>query len=277
MICVIIMENGMVKQNISDQTKKMLFAKSGNLCALCKKNGKNTILVDANNTMDVNIAHIVSRNQKDVRFDPNYTKVNDEENLILLCNKCHGEIDTYHPENYSVETLRELKKQHEEYFTQKIQDISDIADVTKNNVNRAKYPQNLKYVWESLDEETYNRDIADTLKDYKNLIDNLIKLPADCRRMLQICLDRADRKYLYYKVPVAEIERVMNRDSRQIKDLFDICERYGFLNYGTEDGIGYFYIAKYNDRFEELKYFSQEKKVELSTFFNDLNFAVLDI
>lgn len=87
--------NSIIKQNISAQTKKILFAKSGNLCALCKKEGRTTVLVDADNTMDVNISHIVSRNKKDVRYDPSYTKVNKEENLILLCNKCHGEIDIY--------------------------------------------------------------------------------------------------------------------------------------------------------------------------------------
>lgn len=183
----------------------------------------------------------------------------------------------YHPEKYSIEMLRDLKKQHEEYFTQQIQDISDIVDVTKDNTKRAKYPQNLKFAWESLDEETYNRDISDTLKEYKDLIDNLTKLPADCRGMLQICLERAERSFSYHKVPIAEIEHVLNRDGQKIKDLFDICKRYGFLDSEKEDGTEYFYIMKHNDIFEEVIYFSKKKNVPLSTFFNDLNFAVLDM
>lgn len=271
----------MIKHNISDQTKKMLFAKSGNLCALCKSKGQNTLLVDANNTMNVNIAHIVSRNAQDVRYEKDYEKVNDEENLILLCQKCHGEIDRYHADQYSIEFLRQLKKQHEEYFIKKSLNISDIYDVTENSAKCAKYPKSLKNVWADVEEDHYRQNIDDALKDYKMVIDNLKILPADCRTLLRICIERGEEHgYSGYKVPVSEIEQVINCSKQDIKELYNICHKYGFIDYDKEEGVGYFYITDTTKNstpvFLEIKEFAINKKISLKKFFDELDFSILD-
>ena len=62
------------------------------------------------------ICHIEAASSKGPRYNANMT--NDErrhfDNLILLCDECHSVIDN--PENevkYSVETLKEWKRNHE--------------------------------------------------------------------------------------------------------------------------------------------------------------------
>lgn len=270
-----------MNKEITEKTKKLLFGKSGNLCALCFDNGKKTLLVDADNVMNVNIAHICSREAKDVRYDPNYKQVNDEENLLLLCLKCHREIDKDHPDNYSIDFLRQLKKRHEEYFTKKSSDISNVYDVTEDNTINAKRPQNLKNVWNGIVEKVYNENIGGALEDYNQLIDSMSVLPANCRVLLRICIERGEEaNYSSYKVPVSEIEQVMSCTNKQIKDLYDICQKYGFMDYEKEEGVDFFYVTttlkNSTPIFLELKKFAKDRKISLIKFFDELDFSILD-
>lgn len=69
------------------------------------------------------IAHIQSLNSKKVRYNPNLTEeeLNDYENLIVLCNNHHTEIDAIENKNkYTVEYLKEMKKNHEQMISYKL-------------------------------------------------------------------------------------------------------------------------------------------------------------
>lgn len=60
-----------------------------------------------------NIAHIEALNEGGARFNPNLTvkKRNSEDNLMLVCSNCHKKIDD-DPEKYTVEYLKNMKKNH---------------------------------------------------------------------------------------------------------------------------------------------------------------------
>ena len=108
---------------------KLLYAKSGGRCALCKD-----LIVssksDGAGFHVSEIAHIRGKGTKSLRHDPNMsrTDMDDISNLIILCSKCHTEIDK-NDIDYSVEKLHRLKEEHEEWVrTQLGREASEYLD-----------------------------------------------------------------------------------------------------------------------------------------------------
>lgn len=105
--------------SISDKVRKDLWAKSGNRCAICRKEFFSCI-----DKADFNIGeecHIVSSQPKGPRHIENYGDYDSYENIILLCRNHHKEIDD--PANfnlYTVEKLTEIKKEHERWVRQSL-------------------------------------------------------------------------------------------------------------------------------------------------------------
>jgi len=103
---------------ISLKTHKLLWGKSGNRCAICK-----TELIEA---LDSTISgsegiigeecHIVARKREGPRGISELSLEDRDEigNLILLCSNHHREIDTK-VEKYSVQGLKEIKRDHEDW------------------------------------------------------------------------------------------------------------------------------------------------------------------
>lgn len=102
-------------------TIRRLDTLSGNQCASPDCNCK--LIAKDGETIISKICHIEAANSAGPRFNSN---MNDDErrhydNLILLCDECHGIIDN--PENkekYSVELLKEWKRNHENIIKQNI-------------------------------------------------------------------------------------------------------------------------------------------------------------
>lgn len=97
-------------RNYTITTIKRLYALSGNFCAFpeCPKR-----LVNPSNAKDSNICHIEAANEGGERYNKDMTDEQraDYDNLILLCVQHHDE--TNNVEKYSVETLKQMKKNHE--------------------------------------------------------------------------------------------------------------------------------------------------------------------
>lgn len=105
---------------VSDKTRKQLWGRSGNRCAICKTK---LISDTLENQRVLNIgeeAHIISARTKGPRHRPNRQNgYDDYSNLILLCANHHTTIDEL-IENYPEEKLIELKKQHEIWVEQAV-------------------------------------------------------------------------------------------------------------------------------------------------------------
>ncbi len=105
--------------SIPDKVRKDLWAKSGNRCAICKKEFFTSIDTD-----DFNIGeecHIVSPKPNGPRHIENYGDYDAYDNIILLCRNHHKEIDD--PANfskYTVAKLAEIKKEHENWVRQSL-------------------------------------------------------------------------------------------------------------------------------------------------------------
>lgn len=103
---------------ISQKTRKVLWARSGNRCAICRKE-----LVLETNTSDRESlvgeeCHIVSPKENGPRYDPEFDekKVDEQENLILLCGVHHKMVDDQ-TETYTVDGVRNLKATHEQWVS----------------------------------------------------------------------------------------------------------------------------------------------------------------
>lgn len=106
---------------ISNKTRKILWGRSGNRCAICK----NEIVIDATVQDDESVVadecHIISSQTNGPRYDPSYPseKLDSYENLILLCRTHHKMIDDQ-TSTFTAAILRQMKVNHEVWVTQKL-------------------------------------------------------------------------------------------------------------------------------------------------------------
>ncbi|MEC5395758.1 ABC-three component system protein [Bergeyella sp. RCAD1439] len=155
-------------------TIKKLYALSGNRCAF--PNCDVMFLNWEDDTNFSNICHIEDANQnthKADRYNPNMTSKEraDYNNLLLLCPNHH--IETNNPEKYTVNVLREMKRNHEEDVLQK---LSGQNLITKN-------PSALNIVIGSLGSSIFNgANVNDPLSapdpEEKILYNNVIRYKA---------------------------------------------------------------------------------------------------
>ncbi|MDB2656494.1 HNH endonuclease [Crocinitomicaceae bacterium] len=104
---------------ISDRTRKLLWAKSGNRCAICK-----TELLSKKDSEDFNIGeecHIISAKPNGPRHKAGFGEYDSVDNLILLCRNHHREIDEL-TDSYTEELLRYMKMNHENWVQKTIKD-----------------------------------------------------------------------------------------------------------------------------------------------------------
>ena len=87
------------RRNIKESTRRMLYARSGNMCAMY---GCNNVLINENTSNISEICHIEAVNDDGVRYNDNLTdeEVNSYDNLVLLCPRCHP-FDVVHVDSHA--------------------------------------------------------------------------------------------------------------------------------------------------------------------------------
>lgn len=104
----------MTRKKIPETVKLELWVKSAGRCEFKGCNEpvwRNSLTLSDGNFAEV--AHIIGSSQLGARGGEKSEELQtDFSNLMLLCQRCHKEIDT-HPDNYSVELLRAWKHEHE--------------------------------------------------------------------------------------------------------------------------------------------------------------------
>lgn len=111
--------------SITDKTRKTLWARSGNRCAMCREE----LVAERNqNNRNLNIGdecHIISKRLKGPRHIVNYDRdFDDYDNLILLCKNHHKTIDELW-ETYTIDLLKSFKSNHEEWIRTVIENARD--------------------------------------------------------------------------------------------------------------------------------------------------------
>jgi hypothetical protein len=117
---------------ISDKTRKNLWAKSGNRCAICKIElfAKD----DSENILNIGEeCHIISSKKNGPRHKQGLSDYDSYDNLLLLCRNHHKEIDTL-TEAYTEELLRYMKVNHEKWVRTTLDD-----SIQKNGELKPKF------------------------------------------------------------------------------------------------------------------------------------------
>ncbi|MCL1983088.1 MAG: hypothetical protein FWG53_08405 [Clostridiales bacterium] len=146
----------MSKATIAPSQQKLLHTKSGNRCAVCKKCLAEN---DAARSLGEN-AHIYGEKPEATRYDPNQKEafVNSEKNLIYVCPGCHYKIDYVRPQDYPVERLFEIKREHEEAVRTLPQNT---LDNEKISTHLAEVIVRLSRIEEKPEKDLYDRSYLD--------------------------------------------------------------------------------------------------------------------
>ena len=99
---------------ISDKSRKILWGRSGNRCAICRHELVIEATVLDSDSVVGEECHIVSGKGQGPRYDPSFPseRIDEPENLILLCRVHHKMVDDQW-ETYTAHLLRSMKTNHE--------------------------------------------------------------------------------------------------------------------------------------------------------------------
>ena len=107
---------------ITSKTRKILWARSGNRCAICRKELITSEKSNVKATVVGEECQIISKKDDGPRGDSKAKIEHDEfDNLILLCLEHHKVIDENEDE-HTVEKLREIKRKHEAWVEKKLKE-----------------------------------------------------------------------------------------------------------------------------------------------------------
>ena len=98
---------------ITDRTRKLLWGRAGNRCAICRTE-LSIVPIEGNTALVGEECHIAAQSEGGPRFIPTLPQNarDDYRNLILLCATHHAEIDQ-RLDVFSIEKLNEIKATHE--------------------------------------------------------------------------------------------------------------------------------------------------------------------
>jgi hypothetical protein len=106
---------------ISNKTRKVLWGRSGNRCAICRRE----LVIDATRDDDESVVadecHIISPQPNGPRHDESFPpeQLDAYENLILLCRTHHKMVDDQ-TANYTSDCLRQVKAKHTVWVSQRL-------------------------------------------------------------------------------------------------------------------------------------------------------------
>jgi hypothetical protein len=161
---------------ISDKTRKTLWARSGNRCAICRIE-----LVAERDAYDRNLnigeeCHIISSKGKGPRHLDTYEKdFDDYENLILLCRNHHKTIDEQ-IETYPVVLLHDIKADHEQWVNETINSaITTIYDTPISEITEKKltFAERVSSQYEKMQGKQKRNQILNSAEGLKLAFDEL--------------------------------------------------------------------------------------------------------
>lgn len=236
------------KRGVKDSVRKMLYANSGNVCAMY---GCGTKLVSDNTANIAEICHIEAVNENGARYNNNLTDeyVNSYENLILLCPGCHKIIDDKaNAELYTVEYLKRMKQIHEDKVREALMqepvidppiylenyDVSSIVNEYNHIFDTGK-EINEEYVYKALKNiislKIAMRSVVYKMVELSSKEDGLV----DIHQLYNVVNNLSWYNYLYI---LRELERQKVIEVRGINPLDGYEDEYGEWHFGEDN---YFY------------------------------------
>jgi hypothetical protein len=163
-----------MSSNIKDLARKKLWALSAGRCAICKKE-----LVGTDKLNIGQECHIISPKPFGPRYMPNLDDYNNYDNFILLCANHHREIDT-DVKSYSVDKLKQIKKEHEQSVKKSLKEHNQEVEVLAK-IHVGDTLGNMifgSHSW-TIEKEINNPFAERVSMDLEELIENMMNLQID--------------------------------------------------------------------------------------------------
>lgn len=259
-------------------TLRELYLKSGNLCAFP---GCGQVMMDAEGTFVGQICHIEAAEEGGERFNP--AQSNEERrsfsNLMLMCYAHHQK--TNDVTVYDVETLRRMKAEHEEKFSdpgrmiwKSITDESDALDL---------HPLlNIKKMDQVLGWGLGQKHLRESLEDFLGFFERLKQVPRRTREFLCIAVKRANRGSWGSgsEVAISELGEACRMTDRDMVPHVAILEKYGFAHAENRDEYdqALLTLSSLGDWpiWDDLLEFSKKTQVPVERLLVDLNMSALE-
>lgn len=217
---------------ITPKTRKMLWAKSGNICNFKNCGKQLCIEVEADNhTVIGEECHIVAKSANGPR-GASKMKVADRDeydNLILLCSTHHKEIDD-NPEKYTRKILIELKKKHEKWVEVSLSK-DEIKEIDFDFDEEVIFDKNyLEEVCDWIAENTENDNILP--EKISGALNELQYLDKKARKLLIKIINYKNRKNnINIKAILNKLVNDGDFDKSQFFDCIELLEEYSFIEF----------------------------------------------
>jgi hypothetical protein len=274
-------------------TLRQLFVHSGNQCAFP---GCARVLVNARGQWVGEVCHIEAALAGGERF--NAAMTNDQRrggaNLMLMCHEHH--VETNDVQEFSVQRLREHKRDHEATFAAEpapltdealeaaVKEIveSDIVDLTDRVGLRL--PQTLASLNEVLAYGLSADELRENIAMLTPRLEALRKVPIDTRAVFAIALDRGADYGEDVGVPAHEVEHAAGLTAELVILHMNTLDRYGLAwlwedeDYRTGASIMYICTKDIDGWpfWREFKTFCEAKQINIKDIVTQLRFDCLD-
>lgn len=219
--------------SIKTKTRKILWSKSGNRCAICKKLLVHNLSLENTNFILGEECHIISSKQKGPRGTIELlNNPDDYDNLILLCANDHKLIDDF-PETFTHEILRDLKNNHEFWVEKAIEkdlqeylrsanNIEILDEVIGQNELKTIIPNSMLYFFDF--SNVTDRELSNRLSEFFADLQDLIDIYSD------MTIDQLQKYLLKYEDKIKEF----NKSGIRIFGK-SLIRKYKFLNVPESD------------------------------------------
>lgn len=270
------------------ETLRPLYSLSGNQCAFP---GCNHPMFNNDGNFVGQICHIEAALPGGERFNPNMTNESRRsfENLMLMCYDHHIETDKVHM--YPVWKMQEIKRQHEEIYSNIERFIhqmqSSLTDVTSSiSVPTIQSLTNLYIELYDVDDREPEH-IEEDVNAFNLAISKLSAFSPDAKQLFALSLSRAQYEQGTYGpntenifVDPYEIERITQANRNHLFQVFQEIERAGFLSLDQEyNGQSVFWICLQGTEanlWEMIRQFCNKRSLDIKSMVANLNFAAID-
>lgn len=261
------------KRDIKENTKKLLYANSGNVCAMY---GCTNQLMYASTANISEICHIEAVNEDGPRYNPNLTneEVNSYDNLILLCPTHHTLIDSKAEEiNYSVSYLKEMKKYHENQVKELF--------CTSFSIPMFEFPDNALKTIVNYINSTYIWNYTDIDTTYvSKVLESFFSMKSFSRQIMHYVLTKSIENN-DTEINMVLIRNMDNMDLNELSETFQLLEMNDFVREtkwngplaGFEDGDGDYHLVENNYLFKicQGEWYLYKNSLILKSIFDLLN------
>ncbi|OWA36791.1 hypothetical protein B9G55_01545 [Saccharibacillus sp. O16] len=266
------------RKSPSTKVLRELYMKSGNQCAF---RGCNRMMVNENGDFVGQVCHIEGAEPGGERFNPNQT--NDERadfsNLMLMCYDHH--VETNNTVLYTVELLKEMKKEHESKFSDLVRKMeASLGDLTQ--LQEFTYIDSARnfslFVGDNLNEE----EQASINTDLNELVDKLRLLPPDTRIVFKVAIRRSEKLTWGIGLTTEELRRVMALSHQELRNHLTMLIKYGLLTEPEEDpeAGGYAtYLPKLYGNWNvwfDLRRFCEHERISLEKVIVEMQFHLIN-